>query len=138
MLECIEIDYINFKLKESEPIPNDTGIQVVQEETSNIKEIFDDGTERSITTIRLKSIAPEATVNMNLTASSQMDSQINDKSIDVILSVQDLEMKVYNQAPNNNQSQRPRPPIHHLIIDCSPINYVDSVGVKTLTQVSNY
>ena len=26
-------------------------------------------------------------------------------------------------------------PYHHIIIDCSPLNYIDTVGVKTLNQV---
>ena len=29
----------------------------------------------------------------------------------------------------------PKPPIKFLIIDCTPINFIDTVGVKTLKQV---
>jgi len=29
----------------------------------------------------------------------------------------------------------PRAPYHHIIIDCSPLNYIDTVGVKTLNQI---
>ncbi len=29
-----------------------------------------------------------------------------------------------------------KPPIHHIIIDCSTLNYIDTFGVKILNQVS--
>ena len=29
-----------------------------------------------------------------------------------------------------------KPPYHHIIIDCSPLNYIDTFSVKTIHQVS--
>ena len=29
----------------------------------------------------------------------------------------------------------PKPPYHHIIIDCSPLNYIDTFAVKTIHQV---
>ena len=57
------------------------------------------------------------------------------------MNVQDLENEIkplFDNSDNSNENAHPlkQIPIHHLIIDCSPINYVDSVGVKTLSQVS--
>lgn len=30
-----------------------------------------------------------------------------------------------------------KPPIHHIIIDCSTLNYIDTFGVKILNQIIN-
>ncbi len=40
----------------------------------------------------------------------------------------------YENTPDN-KLKMPELPVSFIIIDCSPINYIDSVGVKTIKQV---
>ena len=40
-------------------------------------------------------------------------------------------------TPANKRDGWPKPDIHHIIIDCSMMSYVDSVGVNMLRSVSN-
>ncbi len=60
-----------------------------------------------------------------------------------VFNIQELENEVdllFNEVSDSeNQTKNPLKSlsIHHIIIDCSPINYIDSVGVKALIEVNN-
>lgn len=42
----------------------------------------------------------------------------------------------YVLQTTDSEDDLPVSPIHHIIIDCSPFNYVDSVGIQTISQVT--
>jgi hypothetical protein len=45
-------------------------------------------------------------------------------------------MEVYAEKKEPKKLTLPELPFKHLIIDCSPIYFIDSVGCKTIKQVS--
>lgn len=60
-------------------------------------------------------------------------SKINSKSGEN----QEFDFEDALEADDDKDIQIPKIPIKYIIIDCSPINFIDSVGVKAMKHVIN-
>jgi hypothetical protein len=72
---------------------------------------------------------------------SQIDIEENHKNQEVTIDYDDKMNEredLSTDDEDESQLEMPRTPFKCLIIDCAPINFIDTVGVKTLKQVANF
>ena len=70
---------------------------------------------------------------------SQIDIEENHKNQEVAIDYDDRMNEredLSTDDEDESQLEMPNTPFKCLIIDCSPINFIDTVGVKTLRQVT--
>ena len=59
--------------------------------------------------------------------------RVNNKEQKYLNEISDAE---YVLETTDYDDELPTAPIHHIIIDCSPFNYIDSVGIQGLLDVN--
>lgn len=69
---------------------------------------------------------------------SETESQLN-AAISITVSSDSENSKDISSDEEEEYPVLEVPPIHHIVLDCSPLNYIDTYGVRTLSQlISDY